>query len=230
MKATGNRLQVTVMIFLFLLLPTACYLSPVFAADSTPSADIASKLKAFQKEAASKAAQLKELISKRLQNKAFVGTLESQSGNSLTLAAKSGPKIISLNEDTLFESNTKSKQKFSRKNLTSGDYVAALGDADETGILTAKKIILEASPSSALKTYLWGQIISVSDQLITLRGEDFKNVAVSVSKTFRFKLNDFVILTGGFDKNNIFSAQFVYVIPQAVIKPKKSATPSANIN
>lgn len=203
----------------------------VYAAESSPSADIASKLKAFQKEAASKAAQLKDLISKRLQNKAFVGTLESQSGNSLTLAAKSGPKIISLSEDTLFESNTKSKQKFSRKNLASGDYITALGDIDETGVLAAKKIILLPTTNSEKpKAYLWGQIISVSEDLATLRDKNFKNVAASLPESSKFKLNDFVILTGSFDKNNIFSAQFVYVIPQAVIKPKKSATPSANIN
>lgn len=212
----------------------------VFAADSTPSADIASKLKEFQKEAASKAAQLKDLISKKLQNKAFVGTIESQSGNSLTLAAKSGPRIVSLNQDTLFESKVKQKEKFSFKSINTGDYVAALGDIDETGVLTARKVILLRSKTNEvslttknyqLKTYLWGQVISISDELITLRDKTFKNWAATLPESPKVKLNDYVILTGNLDKNNIVDTGFVYVIPQGgVIKPKKLATPSAKIN
>ena len=218
---------ITIIIFIIFI---NFIVQPAYAAESSPSADIASKLKEFQKKAASKAAQLKDLISKKLQNKAFIGSIQSQSGNSLTIAAESGPKIVSLNEDTLFESNVKSKQKFSRKNLTSGDYIAALGDADETGVLTAKKIILLPPTNQQPKTYLWGQVISMSDQLVTLRDKDFKNIAASLPESSKFKLNDFVILTGSFNKNNIFDAGFVFVKPQgATLKPKKVATPSAQV-
>ncbi len=179
------------------------------AVDSTPSADIVSKLKAFQKEAASKAAQLKDLITRKLQNKAFVGSIQSSSGNSLTLSAKSGPKIVSINEDTILP----------KKKLISGIYLAALGDIDDTGVLTAKKIVLEASPSGEPKTYLWGKIISVSDNLVTLRDNNRRNIAASLPKSSKAKLNDTVILTGTTTKN-IFEAEFVYVI----------ATRSAKIN
>lgn len=201
-----------------------------YATDSTPSSDIAARLKEFQQAAASKAAQLKELMSKKLQNKVFAGTIQSRSDDSLTLATRSGPRIVSLSQDTVFESKVKLKQKFSSKNMSTGDYIAALGDADETGVLTAKKVILLPIKNYELKTYLWGQIISVSEDLATLRDKDFKNVAVSISKSSKFRLNDVVILTGGFDKNNIFTAGFAYVIPESgIIKPKK-ATSSAIIN
>ncbi|MDO8573586.1 MAG: hypothetical protein Q7R77_02450 [Candidatus Daviesbacteria bacterium] len=189
------------------------YISTAIAVDSTPSADIAAKLKAFQKGAASKAAQLKELISKKLQNKAYVGSIQSQSGNSLTLSARSGPKIASINEDTVFASNVKSK-KYSRKNISNGDYIGALGDVDETGVLTAKKIILLNPTPYTLnpKTYLWGRILAISDKLITLRDNDLNNTAAIFPASSKVKINNSVILTGYLNKDNIFEAEFVYKI------------------
>ena len=125
-------------------------------------------------------------------------------------------KVVSLNQDTVYESKLKGK-KLSAKTLTEEDYLAALGDVDETGVLTAKKIILLPQPKAgqplADKTYLCGQIISISDKLITLKDKDAKNVAVSLDSESIVKLNNFVILTGTKNKNEIFEAGFVYVFP-----------------
>ncbi len=211
-----------------LLLGMTIATPPVFAAESSPSADIKAKLEELKKEIASKAAQIKKEVDRKLQNKAYVGKVKAKSDSSLTLATLSGPKIVNVNQDTVFDSKVKSKQKFSLKTTSEEDYVAALGDADETGILTAKKVILLPIPKDSSKTYLWGQVISISDQLSTLRSKDFKNIAIMLPSSSGVKLNNFVILTGTKDKNDIFKAGFVYVIPQGgVIKPKKIATPSA---
>ena len=207
-----------------------------YAADSTPSADIKGKLDELKKEIASKAAKLKEQVDRKLKNKAYVGKIKTRSDTSITIAVRSGPKIISINQDTNFDSNVKGKQKFSAKTISEEDYVATLGDIDETGVMTAKKIILLSTSNSQPKTYLWGQIISVSDKLVILKSRDLKNVAVSMPPN-NVKLNDFVILTGSLNeqssssgKNEIFEAGFVYVIPQGgIIKPKKIATPSVQI-
>lgn len=216
------------------------FINHVFAADSTPSADIKLKLEELKKEIASKAAKLKQEVNRKLKDKAYVGKVKSKSDTSFTLSASSDPKLVSFNQDTVFESQIKGKTrstssgqaKFSQKTISPEDYIAALGDVDETGVLTAKKVILLPQPktSSPLteKTYLWGQIISLSDKLITMKSKDFKNVAVSLPARSEVKLNDFIILTGSKNKNDIFEAGFVYVIPQGVvIKPKKVATPSA---
>jgi len=80
-------------------------------------------------------------------------------------------------------------------------------------LVTAKKIILLPTTNSQLKTYLWGQIISISDKLITLKDKDVKNVAVSLNSQSQVKLNDFVILTGTKNGNDIFEAGFIFVIP-----------------
>lgn len=142
------------------------------------------------------------------------------------MAASSGPKIVNINQDTIFQSKVKNK-KFSKQTLTAEDYIACLGDVDETGVLTAKKVILLPPPLKPQKTYLWGQIISISDKLVTLKDSSFKNIAVSLSTSSDVKLNDFVILTGIMGKNDIFEAGFVHVIPHGgILKPKKIATPS----
>lgn len=225
----GHRLQALVYsLIISLLLPVTCNLSPVYAADSTPSADIRAKLEELKKEIASKAAQIKQQINRKLNDKAYVGSVKSTSDTSITLAADSGPRIVSINQDTVFESEIKSKKKFSQATVSTEDYLAALGDTDETGVLTAKKIVL-LKPNDTPKTYLWGQIISISDKLITLRTNDFKNIAATLPTTDEAKLNDFVILTGNKNKNDIFEAGFVYVIPQGeFIKPKKVVYPEPN--
>lgn len=205
---------------------------PVQAAETTPSSEIRSKLEELKKEIASKAAKLKQEISHKLKDKAYVGKVKSKSDTTLTLAAQSGPKMVSINQDTVFESNIKSKIKFSQKNISLEDYIVALGDADETGVLTARKIILLPAPTASPKTYLWGKIISISDKLITLKDKGLKNVAAILPANSDISLNDFVILTGLKNKNDLFNAGFVYVIPQgsAVLKPKKTATPSARLD
>ena len=226
--ATSRIIALLIVLFVFLY-PIPYTLYPTFAADSTPSADIKIKLEELKKEIASKAAKLKQEVNRKLKDKAYVGLVKAISETSLTLAAESGPKIVSINQDTVFESKIKSKQKFSQKSLSEENYVATLGDIDETGVLTAKKIILLPDVSSEKpKAFLWGQAISISDKLITLKSRDFKNVAASLPAESKVSLNDFVILTGNMAKNDIFKARFVYVIPQGgIIKPKKVVTPSA---
>lgn len=220
---------------------SAYTLYPSYAADSTPSADIKAKLEELKKEIASKAAKLKTDVNRKLNNKAYVGGVKTKSSTSLTLASSSGPKLVSINQDTIFESKIthpssggKTKKNFSSKTLLVEDYIAALGDIDETQVLTAKKIILLAQPKAgqplAEKTYLWGKIVSKDLRLATLLDHELKNVAVSIPKDVSIKVSDFVIVTGTKNKNEIFEAEFVYVIPQGgVLKPKKVATPSATL-
>lgn len=229
-KVTGNRLQVTVIVATFILLfllPTACCLPPILAADSTPSADIKAKLEELKKEIASKAAKIKDTVDRKLKNKAYIGKIKTISPNSITLAADSGPKIVSINQDTVFESGIKGK-KYSPKLLSQEDFIVALGDIDETHVLTAKKIKLLPQRKESDKVSLWGQVIAISERLVTVKNKGSKNIAVSLPSDSKVKLNEFVILTGNFNKNDIFKAEFVYVIPQGgILKPKKVATPSA---
>ncbi len=237
-KALRGR-SVILAILLFLLLHLSPFtLHPVFAADSSPSAKLSDELKVkldeLKKEIASKAAQLKNQVNLKLQDKAYAGTIKSKTETSLTLASSKGAKIVTVNQDTIF-------QKTSLKNLEEEDYVAALGDIDNNGVLTARKVVLLKQPKEE-KTYLWGQIVSISDKLMTVQTRDLKKVAVTLGSADvkkgggsylpnNLSLRDFVILTGNIDKNDTLQTGFIYIIPQGgVIKPRKIATPSAKIS
>lgn len=204
------------------------FIPSTYAVDSTPSADVKSKLEQLKKDIASKAAKLKLDIDKKLTNKAYAGKVKAKSKSSITLATKTGPKIVSINQDTVFDSQIKGK-KYSLKLISEEDYLAALGDIDETGVLIAKKIILLPTVNYQLPTHLWGQIVAVSEKLATLKSREQKNIAVSLPKQASAKEGNFVILTGSMGKNDIFEASFLYIIPQGgILKPKgKIATPSA---
>lgn len=225
-----RRLKIFLILFILFINHSSLIVNHVYAAESTPSSslssDLKTKLNEFLKQSATKAAQLKQEISRKLLDKVYIGTLKSKNENSLTLACATGTKTVTVNQDTVFESKLKTKQKFSLKILSGEDYIAALGDVDDNGVLTARKIVL-LTPSVSVKTYLWGQIVSMSDKLITIQTRQSKNVAVSFNQD-NLKLRDFVITTGTFGKNDIFQAEFMYVIPQGgIIRPKKTATPSA---
>jgi len=229
-KFTIYNLQFTIflLLFTFYILHSTFYIPSAIALESTPSATIKAKLEELKKEISSKAASLRQEIDRKLRNRAYVGILKNKSNSSLTLAALSGPKLVNINQDTIFHSKLKTKQKFSKDTLSSEDYIASLGDVDETGVLTAKKVILLPTPLASQKSYLWGQIISSSETLFTLKDKDANLVAVSPPKGAKFRLNDFIILTGILDKNKVFHSEFLYVIQQGVnLKTKKEASSGA---
>lgn len=221
------RKIITIIIFISIII----FIVPLsLATESTPSADVKAKLEELKKEIASKAAKFKQEVNRKLKDKAYIGKLKSKSSDTLTLATRTGPKIVNINEDTVFERNFKGKSKFSAKTIAEEDYLAALGDVDENGVLTAKKVILLPTTNYQLKTHLWGQIIAISDKLITVKDKNLKNFAVSIQDQSLVRLNDFTILTGLIGKNDIFEAEFVYVLKKGgILKSKKIATPSAKI-
>ena len=242
-----RKLIVNCLILLSIILPFWGPLLPItHAADSTPSASIKAKLEILKQEIASKAAKLKSEINQKLQNKAYVGTVKTKSdehsltgSKTITLAVPSGLKIVTVNQDTIYE--TKSKRgRYSFKSLAEEDYVAALGDVDENGVLIAKKIILQPDPSKEVKSVFWGQVISLSEKLVIrtpslqaplVKTKDLKNVTITPGDQTNFngvKLNDFIIVTGVVNDAQILKADFIYMLPQGgFLKTKKMATPSA---
>lgn len=237
---TQNLLVVFILFFI-------CFItfipSPALALDSTPSADIKAKLKALEAEIASKAAQLKSEINKKLQNKAFVGAVTEKNDKTIFLDAKGKAKKILVNQDTVFGNNQKKTKGYSLKLLDKNDYISALGDIDDTGTLVAKKVILLDTPEKPSKKVIWGQIVAISDQIITLKDRDSNNLALSINSETDLKSEDsditlsklkpgsFIIAVGILNKNNIIKADFINLLQNGVIlKPKKSSSPSATIN
>lgn len=209
----GYRFQVIVYSLIFFLISTVtCTLYPTYAVESTPSASIQQKLEELKTSIASKAAKLKQEISKKLDNRFFTGTLISKTPTSLTLQTKN----IIINQDTVYEELGKNlpagrqeRSKFSYKTLAKDNQIAALGEIDDQGFLHAKKIILLKTENLKLKTILWGKIISEEDNLIIIETKDKKRVPVSIAKiTAKYKIGDTVIITGYKDKDDILEASF----------------------
>ncbi|MCL5409703.1 MAG: DUF5666 domain-containing protein [Patescibacteria group bacterium] len=151
----------------FSILQSIFSVPSAFAAEPTPeasqSADLKDKLKQLQAEIASKAATLKLEISKKLQNKAYVGVINVKSDNTLTLATATGTKIVTVNEFTDY----KGKTKLSFANLNSEDYVAALGDVDDNDVLTAKRIVYLTQPADQ-KIITEGKLASSTTKNFTM--------------------------------------------------------------
>lgn len=210
----GKLIITTIIGLLVFLYASRFTLHAIYAAESSPSADIRNKLEELKKGIASKAAKLKNEIRQKLINKAYAGKIENTTETSATLLTKSGAKIITINQDTIFESKIKTKKKFTK--LLAGDYIATLGDIDDTGVLTAKKVILLPSPPNKEKIYLWGQVSSHSGSLLTIRDRDLKSITISLSKTEippELKLNKSVIVTAYQTQEEIIEANFIFIIP-----------------
>ncbi len=234
MKVSIKYCVLSIVGILFLSLPL---ILTVHAADSTPSADIQKQLKVLEQEIASKAAKLKTQISRKMQNKAFVGVIQNLTKDSINISTGDGIKTISVNQDSDFESDypkIKSTSVNSTKDLKVQMKVAALGDVDDTGVLAARRVVVQTPDDpTKIKTILWGQVSSIDKNLATIKDKDGKNWQVSLVKIdSTAKVNDFIIATGFMDKDQKkLIAEFLYVILAEGASPSpspiKSATPSA---
>jgi hypothetical protein len=251
-KILDLRLMILVTLFFLFINHQSLIINPTFAADATPSSIVQSKLDELKKQIASKAAALKLDVNKRMQNKAYVGIIKTKSTTSITVAAKSGSKIINTNQDTIYQgtaptnSKTKKAPAVNFGTLKEEDHIVALGDIDDTGVLTAKKIILLPTTTSELKTHLWGEVTSISGQNVTIKLKDSKSNSILVSNSTNYKLgiedaslsdlkvNQIIIASGLINDNQILEADFIYIIPVGSQTPKpsqiasSSATPKAS--
>lgn len=237
-KALRVKEIIFLLIVLFLILTAyPLPLTPTYAQESSPSADIKSKLETLKAGIASRAAQLKQEISTKLQNKSYTGSIKTISQTSITLASLTGPKVININQDTVYESDI-AKVKYSFKNAKAEDYIAALGDIDDTNVLTAKRIIL-IPKQEAKKQIVWGQIITLGNSLV-VKTKDSKNTKILLKNATTFqkgveeigiekvKVNDFVIAVADENQQGVLTANYIYVTSQGgIIKSKKISTPSA---
>lgn len=228
-KFMVNSLSLMVILAIYLLLTTyhlSSTINSTYATDSTssasPSANLVEKINALKSEIASKAAQLKLDTSKQIQNKAYLGIVQQIENNQLSLATKTGNKIISFNDFTIFQSKSR---KPSVKDFLKDDYAVALGDVDDKGNLVAKKIVKVLNPFDSKKELFWGQIQDVSAGVVTVMTKDKQTLDIyPSSKTDIFegndeanlsdlKVNRFIVASGIKNKDGAVKAQFIYLIP-----------------
>lgn len=213
-------------VLFFVLFPY--YISTASAVEptSTPSANLKSKLKILQDEIASKAADLKDEISKKLQNKVYVGSVKSKSEKSFAISTFSGDKTVTVNDYTIYLGKTKV-----------GDNIAALGDVDDKEVLTAKKIFKLDSAQVQRKAF-FGSVASIKDSIINIQTKDSQNFSIQVNQNTSYQLgrgkisfgdikeSRSIVVVGTIIKDTQIKARFIYLLPQTA---SSSATPSATI-
>lgn len=232
----GSILKALCLSLILLLLPMAHNLSPVYADESTPSADILNQIK---NEAASIAAKLKSQVDKKLENKALSGLVQSKTDDKIILTTTNRNQIVLINQYTDYQIKTKNQK------ISQDDFIIALGDLDDKGNLVARRVIKTIAPDTDLTQYVWGRIGSVSSSSITLTTKDSKAINVLVSHDTTYQLgknegsitdvtqNKFLIAVGE-PKGDNLTARFIYLIPSiGVINPKVAsssalASPSAS--
>jgi hypothetical protein len=228
-KISNLKFKIVLGIFIFSILLTPHFILPAQATDSTPSADIQSKLKILEQEIASKAAKLKNQINQKLQNRVYLGVVKSKTTNTITLATKTETKMVNISQDTKYYSDDPAIKKYGLANLKPEDLIAALGDVDDTGVLTAREIDLEPTQPAA-KKILWGKVTGINEDLLTIQDASSKNYSVSLKSLDQtVKLNSYVILTGLMNKESVLEAGFLYpVTKNATSSASPSPKPSAS--
>lgn len=222
----NGKLRMHNLIFLVIILSIVhCPLSipSTYAIESTKSAKQATsssslidKLDALKKEIASKAAQIKKEVNKDIQNKAFVGNIEKLEQSSIILKTHRGLKTVRVDEYTIYQSLPKGGP-------SQDDFVAALGDVDDKGVLSAKKIIKFKKPQIDKSTLVWGKIFAANKGVVNLRNKDKQTIKVLTSQKTVFKLGttdasfadaklNKVIVARGILKENQLTADFIYIL------------------
>lgn len=227
MKVNSRLTLMTLILVVYYLLPVT-----VQAADSSPSAIIRSKLRALQDEVASRAAKLKVEVAKSLQNKFYVGVIDQKSSKSWIIITNSGQKNIVIGDDVDYRG----------KSFIIGNAIAALGDVDETGVLTAKRIVKLAQNPNLQLEVLHGEVLSKDNSLLQIKLAGGQTASVSANLQTRYKMGRDDASFDDIKLNKIISvvsvkstkdlkARFIYITPySARSKIPKVSSASARIS
>ncbi len=262
-KCPMSNVKCPMMVGVFLIL-FMLHSNPAIAASATASAKVSpqpsasgsasliQKINEIKEKAASKAADFISQVTKKLQNKAYYGIINSVDDDKIVVSFQDKDFTIVTDEYTGFTSALKTGKKIAAvKDLAKGDFIAALGDTDDKGVLNAKKIIKSAAPASESAQLIWGQVQKIAGPTITIsNSEKSDQVITAAVKSSIFlgqeeaslvdiKAGRTIIARGKMSANSGFFSSYIYIIPPtADAKPEKngsamtavtvSASPSAS--
>ena len=216
----------------------------VYAQESSPSGTLLQKLNQLKSEIASKAAEIKNDISKKIQDKAVFGSIVKIEDEQIIIRGVNGDKTVKYDEFTEILGIADKKIKVTT--LEEGDQIAALGDVDDKNNLAAKRLVFLESASWRIASQsgilVWGQITKTNGQTIHLKDKSGENQIILTNNQTVFFLGNneagiqdaraekFMAIRGTRLKDGSIRAGFVYFIPSVgFIKPsQKTASPSAN--
>jgi hypothetical protein len=204
-----------------------------FAAESSSSADLQSKINQIKAQIASKAAEIKKEVNQKIANKVFAGRVSTKEGSKITLST-SIPRVIITDDYTDI-----SYEKGLTQAINKDNYIIGLGDMDDKGNLIAKKL-LKVSPPREL-TVISGRIKSSSESAIIIDKDQGNDLVIKISKDtdvlFGGKEGSIkdanpsrVLIVSGFENSDkTINARFIYIFKQGFIDLfKKTASNSAS--
>lgn len=236
-KATGYRVQGIVLIILLfaLTIRLTLYPNPLYAQTATPSGSLIEKLDALKKEIASKAAEIKTEINKKVQDKAIMGTILRIEDSQIVIESLNGNKNIKYDEFT--EVVGLGNKKIKIQTLEEKDSIAALGDVDDKNTLVAKRLVFLPNFATVSGELIWGKIEKSSGGIITIKTKsDQADTILTNSQTEFFLGNNessfadakpekFMTARGNRLKDGSLRARFIYFIPSVgFVKPGKNKT------
>lgn len=224
-------------IYLFILILSltinhqSLIINPVQAIESTPSSSLQDKIDSLKKEIASKAANFKKEVDKKMQNRAFIGQIKEKSANKFIINTfKNSSRTILTNDYTVYQNKSikaTKKNALSLKDLQENDFVVALGDIDDRSILTAKKIIkftpVPGYPGQTTQAVL-GYIESYSPTSMSLKTTDNKKLTLKITNGTSVNLGNEESALSSLKPNQLVAAvtessssanlRFIYILPQ----------------
>ncbi len=211
--------------------------SNVQAQTASPSSDLEQKIKTLQEEIASKAASLKDQISKQLTNKAYIGKISQITGSQINVQTFKDIKNINTNNFTIYTSEiTVKKEPLALDGLTSGDYIAALGDTDANGLLSAKKITLLDPTDFTPRQAIMGELVFKNSNSMEIKASDLKLKKILLDQNSNFQISDnsvnerdinlnslvLVVAFSTLDQPDVLTARTVYEIPGGHLDTNKT--------
>lgn len=248
MKGKANREEkrekriiiLAVLSFFFLFaIHSSLFPTHSFAQTASPSGSLIQKLDELKRDIASKAAEIKNEVTKKVQDKAIVGKILKIEDTKMVIQGLNSNKIISFDEFTeVIGSNDK---KIKITTLEADDNIAALGDFDDKNNLAAKRIIYQAASATVSGELVWGQIQKSQGQTIVVKDKSGlpQTILTNTQTVFALgnneatiadsKVEKFMVARGTRLKDGSLRARFVYFIPSAgFVKPSaKTSTSSA---
>jgi hypothetical protein len=199
------------------------------------------KLDELKKEIASKAAEIKNEVNKKVQNKAVIGKVMKIDEGKMIIQALNSVRTINFDEFT--EVIGLGNKKIKITTLEEGDDVASLGDFDDRNNLAAKRIVFIENFATSSGELVWGQIQKSQGQTINLnnKSEEAETIITDSQTVFALgnseasiadaKPEKFMAARGTRRKDGTLRARFIYFIPAVgFVKPSvKNFSPSTSV-
>ena len=193
--------------FLFLGIWSLVIVAPISAQTATPG----SIRDAVQKKVAEELNAIKNEVKKR----AYLGTISAKSDATITITTlRNTTRTATVTPDTTIK--LAGGADGTSADIKTGLFVLAMGDADGTGTLTAKRILVISKPAEDKRRAVFGSVTKVTSTTITLKDWTIK-LSSTTKYTGKTKLSDIkvgskVIIVGTVTSDKNLTAKLVHLL------------------